>query len=89
LVEYIGYHPFDLKAKGAEEQWGAPRYLAFVLHAGEIAEPVLIDLGEAEAIDEAIRAFRQEIAQANQTIQRLGEAEAERQLMAIIFAQMH
>ena len=80
LVEYVGYQTFDFRAMGTEKKWGAYRYLAFVLPSGKEAHPALIDLGEAAAIDEAVRVFRQEVTHASETISRVGEAEAERLL---------
>jgi len=80
LVEYVGYRIYDFHAKGTEKKWKEYRYLAFVLPAGQEANPMLVDLGKAEDIDKAVQDFHQEMANAGETIARVGEAEAERQL---------
>ena len=80
LIEYLSFQTIDFHAKGIADQWGSYRYVAFVLPAGAEAEPVLIDLGEAEPIDEAVRDFRQEVTQAAETMAQIGEAEAEKLL---------
>jgi CHAT domain-containing protein/Tfp pilus assembly protein PilF len=57
LVEFVSFRPFDPKYKKREDQFGARRYVAYVLrHHGE---PKWVDLGEAQAIDEAVTALRQ------------------------------
>ncbi len=58
LIEFTGVDAFDFKAVPArgEPEWKPARYLAFVLSAGEEAQ--MIDLGEAEAIDQLIAQFR-------------------------------
>ena len=55
LVEWFRYEPFDPKAIPSA-RWGAPRYVAYLLkHTGE---PVVIDLGIAQTIEDHIPAFR-------------------------------
>ncbi len=52
LVEWFRYHPFDPKAQGSA-RWSTPRYMAYLLmRAGE---PVAIDLGEAQPIDDLVK----------------------------------
>jgi len=57
LVELIYYKPFDSKAAQLEDRFGSPHYAAYILHSQ--GEPQWVDLGEAEAIDEALSDFRQ------------------------------
>jgi hypothetical protein len=57
LVEFVRVPTFNFH-HGTGERWGAPRYLAFVLPAGEPVRVTLIDLGEAVLIDRLVRAFR-------------------------------
>jgi CHAT domain-containing protein/tetratricopeptide (TPR) repeat protein len=66
LVEFVHFNVFDFKAVPArgQLQWQPARYLAFVLRAGEPDGLHLIDLGEAEGIDQRISAFRHEILRA-------------------------
>ncbi len=61
LVEFVRFHVFDFHAVPArgESHWKPARYLAFVLHAREPDEVQMIDLGEAEPIDQLIANFRQ------------------------------
>jgi CHAT domain-containing protein len=55
LVEWVRYTPFNPKAKSADEEWGSPRYAAYILYSQ--GEPLWVDLGEAEAIEQAVLAF--------------------------------
>jgi len=56
LVELFRYRPFDFKARDSKTQWGAPRYVAYVLRRE--GEPAVIDLGAAQDIDALVRDFR-------------------------------
>jgi CHAT domain-containing protein len=56
LVELVLYQPFNAKATKPGEKRGTPRYVAYVLHS--TGEPKWIDLGEAEPINQAVKAFR-------------------------------
>jgi hypothetical protein len=60
LVEFVRFHVFDFQAVPArgEPQWKPARYVAFVLPAGEPDDVRIIDLGEAEPIDQMIADFR-------------------------------
>jgi len=63
LVEFVRFDVFDFKAiptQGGQE-WKPAHYLAFILHASEPDQVRMIDLGEADAIDERIAAFRRTI----------------------------
>ncbi len=55
LVEWVRYTPFNPKAKSAKEEWGSPRYAAYILYSQ--GEPDWVDLGEAEVIEQAVLAF--------------------------------
>jgi hypothetical protein len=57
LVEFVRFRVFDFK----ENQYLAPRYLAFILPAGEEDNITMIDLGEAETIDRLIQVFRNNV----------------------------
>ncbi|MFH7245095.1 MAG: tetratricopeptide repeat protein [Spirulina sp.] len=54
LVELVQYRPFNPAASQAE-RWGQPRYAAYILHNS--GDPKWVDLGDAEPIDTAARAF--------------------------------
>lgn len=78
LVEFVRFHPFDSKAipaKGEKEQ-KPPRYLAFVILAGEPDNISMIDLGEAELIDKLIARYRASISKGP-------EARAKRDMMFV------
>ncbi|MBD2429177.1 tetratricopeptide repeat protein [Phormidium sp. FACHB-1136] len=54
LVELLQYRPLNPAASQAE-RWGQPRYAAYILHNS--GDPKWVDLGDAEPIDTAARAF--------------------------------
>jgi CHAT domain-containing protein/Tfp pilus assembly protein PilF len=58
LIEWYRYHPVDPKAKDPQSRWGKPepRYVAYVLTRE--AEPVVVDVGEAGAIEQLVHDFR-------------------------------
>jgi CHAT domain-containing protein/Tfp pilus assembly protein PilF len=57
LIEFAAYRPFNGKAGKYEDQYGQPRYVAYVLRrAGEVRWK---ELGEANSIDKAIAALRE------------------------------
>jgi CHAT domain-containing protein/Flp pilus assembly protein TadD len=55
LVEWFRYIPLDPKRKGTARQ-GSPRYVAYVLKRD--AEPVAIDMGEAQPIEALVHELR-------------------------------
>jgi CHAT domain-containing protein/tetratricopeptide (TPR) repeat protein len=69
LVEFVRFHVYDFGAVPArgEVRWKAARYLAFVLPAGEPDSVEMVDLGEAERIEQMIATFRTAV---------IGEAES-------------
>jgi CHAT domain-containing protein/tetratricopeptide (TPR) repeat protein len=60
LVEFVRFDVFDFGAVPArgETPWAPARYLAFVLAAGQPDVLQMIDLGEADPIDQMIADFR-------------------------------
>jgi CHAT domain-containing protein/Flp pilus assembly protein TadD len=54
LVELVQYRPSDPTASQSE-RFGTPRYAAYILHS--TGDPQWVDLGDAETIDTAARAF--------------------------------
>jgi tetratricopeptide (TPR) repeat protein len=56
LIELVLYCPFNPRSNRSE-QWGNPRYAAYILQAQ--GEPLWVDLGEAAILDRQIAAFRQ------------------------------
>jgi CHAT domain-containing protein/tetratricopeptide (TPR) repeat protein len=63
LIEVIRFHRFDFQAAEAEEasRWQSAHYLAFVLLAERPDDLKLVDLGEADPIDQMILEFRASI----------------------------
>jgi len=64
LLEWFCYQPFDPKAKESA-RWGAPRYLAYVLTRTD--EPVAIDLGAAQPIEDSVAECRTALSDAAST----------------------
>ena len=60
LVEWLRYEPF-LKGKDEKAKWGKPRYMAYVLKRE--GEPVVVDVGEAEAIESLVLDFRKSLSE--------------------------
>lgn len=58
LIEFARIRYYNFNARGKEDIWQSPHYLAFVLHAGKDNQVELIDLGEANRIDNAIDKFK-------------------------------
>ncbi len=58
LIEFVCFNVFDFHATSKESQWQRARYLAFILPAGQPDQVQMIDLGEAEPIDQLIQDFR-------------------------------
>jgi len=64
LVEFVRFDVFNFKAilANGDSQWFPARYLAFILPANEPEQVQMIDLGEAEPIDNLIRVFRKSVS---------------------------
>jgi CHAT domain-containing protein len=61
LVEIVNFQPWDPRQPySASQVLGPRRYAAFV--AGRTGDPVLIDLGPAAAIDDAVEQFRRAVS---------------------------
>ena len=58
LIEFVCFKVFDFHAASGESQWQPAHYLAFILPAGQPDQVQMIDLGEAEPIDQLIQDFR-------------------------------
>jgi CHAT domain-containing protein len=56
LVEFVRFDVFNFTTSG-RGQWHPPRYIAFILLAGQPESVQIIDIGEAEYIDSLIRDF--------------------------------
>lgn len=82
LIEFVSFRPFDPKYKKREDQFGARRYVAYVLRPH--GEPEWTELGEAQPIDDAIAALRQALRdpQSNE-VKRLARAVDERVMQPV------
>ncbi len=58
LIEFVQFTPYRFEAKFMERRWEPERFLAFVLSAGEPERVQMVDLGEAEEIEQIIQEFR-------------------------------
>jgi CHAT domain-containing protein len=70
LVECVRFNVFSFKAIRAkgDSQWFPARYLAFILPANEPEQVKMIDLGEAEPIDNLIRVFRKSVSKGDRSL---------------------
>ncbi len=57
LLEFAAYRPFNARFTKADEMYGAPRYVAYVL--GRTGAPRAVDLGAQQPLDEAIARLRE------------------------------
>lgn len=60
LVEFVRFNVANFQAVAAngDNRWLPPRYLAFILSSGDSENVEMLDLGEAETIDNLSRQFR-------------------------------
>lgn len=65
LVEMVLYFPLNAKNKSAVEQWGKPRYAAYVLRRD--GNPIAVDIGEVATIDQSILKFRASLSDPKST----------------------
>ena len=82
LIEFAIYRPFNPKASDIQKAFGAPRYVAYILQRQ--TEVQWKDLGEVEAIDQAIHDFRSALREPKgEDIKRQGRSVDERILQPI------
>ncbi|HSF23784.1 MAG TPA: CHAT domain-containing protein, partial [Blastocatellia bacterium] len=63
LVEFVSYRPVNPKFTKSDDQFGEARYVAYVL--GNKGEPLWVDLGEANPINNAIDLLRKALHDPN------------------------
>lgn len=63
LVEFASYRPFNLRAKRRDENYGKPRYVAYVLRNN--GHPLWIELGDTAVIDRMVASFREALSNPN------------------------
>lgn len=59
LLEWIAFRPRNFTARGQQPKWASPRYLALVLFPDQHIR--VVDLGEIQAIDQAIEALKEQL----------------------------
>ena len=80
LIELYVYRPFNARYTKPDEQFGKPRYVAYILPSGGAIQ--WVDLGEAAAIDRAVEAWRTALRDPNRAdAKRLARA-LDQQVMA-------
>ncbi|MBW1942551.1 MAG: CHAT domain-containing protein, partial [Deltaproteobacteria bacterium] len=85
LIEFASANMFNFKAKKKEKKWDSAHYLAFVLHAGNGSRVGMIDLGNAEKIDEAVAKFKKEISNTGYE-KGTGAIKSSRNIYKLVFA---
>ena len=81
-ISKVRFAPTIFEAKGKEKKYKSARYVAWIIPAVGSGEVQIVDLGEAEAIDNAIQAARksvQAVMDENSVLKQQGEVEAEKQ----------
>jgi CHAT domain-containing protein len=81
LIELMKVHVRDLHSKRPDQAWGKPHYAAWVIPRQGEGPVRLLDLGEAQPIDDAVREFRLAMQDAPATIPRVGRSGAEKAVM--------
>ncbi|MBW4544732.1 MAG: CHAT domain-containing protein [Symplocastrum torsivum CPER-KK1] len=71
LIEFVCFKVFDFHAASGESKWQPAHYLAFILPAGQPDQVQMIDLGEAEPIDQLIQDFRHYASDGNLVVHSL------------------
>ncbi len=77
---YVDVFRVELRGFRGGENDPGPHYLAWIIPPANQGTPELIDLGEAAAIDAAVKTLRQELAASGKAIQDQGEQAAEKAL---------
>jgi len=80
LVELARFGVFNYRAKGTEKRWLPSRYVAWVIPATGGSDVGLVDLGEAETIDNAVAAYRELALRSRARIREAGASVAEKEL---------
>jgi CHAT domain-containing protein len=62
LVDFARINIYDFQAGRGRNRWSGAKYLAFVMPAGQTADFRMVDLGDAERIDQAVTALKKAVA---------------------------
>ena len=63
LLDFARVDMFDFESPAKENRWLPAHYVVFVMHAGSGERPVLIDLGEAERVDDLIADLKEKLGE--------------------------
>lgn len=80
LINIARFGMFDFPSGAKPYRWGAARYVAWIIRPTAKGDIAVVDLGEAEALDGAVREVRQAIQSAPSLIPAQGEEAAEQSL---------
>lgn len=82
FVDIARFSVADFQARGSQKRWQPARYVAWVTRNGGPVQ--MVDLGEAEPIDEAVRRARRELEESPKQLKAVGEIEAEKALRGVL-----
>ena len=85
LVDFARLPTYDFTMGHDKDRWGPPRYLAFILAAGDGGQVGLVDLGPAAPIEEALTQFKRDVMDVEDLAGSKALADA-RQLHDLVFA---
>lgn len=84
LIEIARFRLFDFKATGKGKKGLPPRYVAWLIPAADKGPIEIIDLGDAQEIEDSIKAARKLLEGAETGIPKNGEAEEEKRLQDVM-----
>jgi len=61
LIDFARITPIDFRARGTDAKWLPERYFVFILKSGKDSHVEIVDLGEAEPIDNNVAEFKKKI----------------------------
>lgn len=82
LIEIARFRVVNFEVK--KHRWFPPHYVAWLISPEGQGRIAIVDLGEAQAIDDAVQEARKALEKADKTSREAGEAEAEKQLRDVM-----
>ncbi len=79
FVDIVRVHEYTFTGKIAEDSWGAEHYMAWIMSPDPERGIQIVDLGECQAVDAAVREARTVLQLDPKTLEQQGEIEVERQ----------
>jgi CHAT domain-containing protein len=80
LIDVVRFRPFDVHTTRRQDRWKAARYAAWIIPPTGVGNIRIVDLGEADAVEAAVKRVRTGLEQAPQQIRTNGEPAAEQAL---------